>query len=67
MLSYVVQERLDASRIFNMDESGFLSHSKSKKVVAAKGSPNVWAQTMASSFHLTYATCVSASGFIVPP
>ncbi|OQR82362.1 hypothetical protein ACHHYP_16173 [Achlya hypogyna] len=67
MLGYVVQEHLDASRIFNMDESGFLSHSKSKKVVAAKGSPNVWAQTMATSFHLTYVACVSAAGYVVPP
>ncbi|KAH9133486.1 hypothetical protein AeRB84_020458 [Aphanomyces euteiches] len=67
MLRHVITYKMDATRVLNMDESGYLIHSKSKRVVAVKGSSNVWSNTLSAAFHMTYVACVSAAGFVVPP
>ncbi|OQR82253.1 hypothetical protein ACHHYP_16324 [Achlya hypogyna] len=63
----VIELKLDATRIFNMDESPFLSRTKSKTVVALRGSHNVWTTEPPSSVHISYVACVSATGLLVPP
>jgi hypothetical protein len=63
----VVEQKLDATRIFNMDETSFLSKSSSKKVVAVKGSSNVWCRKEEPGFHLTIVACVRADGKTIPP
>jgi len=58
---------LTADRVFNCDETGFNPRPKVGKVLARKGSTNVWSRTIAINFHLTFVACVSASGHVVPP
>ncbi|OQR84329.1 hypothetical protein ACHHYP_13522 [Achlya hypogyna] len=58
---------LTAERVFNCDETGFNPRPKVGKVLARKGSTNVWSRTMAVNFHLTFVACVSASGLVIPP
>ncbi|EEY63534.1 uncharacterized protein PITG_15885 [Phytophthora infestans T30-4] len=38
----IIELKLDSSRVFNMDEMAFHKQLKSKKVVAVRGSSNVW-------------------------
>ncbi|KAE8956562.1 hypothetical protein PR001_g31691, partial [Phytophthora rubi] len=63
----VIELKLDGSRVFNMDETAFQKQLKSKKVVAVKGSSNVWSTEPTANFHLTIVACGSAAGFVVPP
>ncbi|OQR83373.1 jerky-like protein [Achlya hypogyna] len=51
---------------YNMDESPFFSRSKSKNVVAVRGSKNVWTTESPTPAHLTYVACVSAAGHVQP-
>ncbi|EGZ05374.1 hypothetical protein PHYSODRAFT_261985 [Phytophthora sojae] len=66
LIKAVVENRLDASRVFNMDETAFQTNNGSKRVVAVRGSKNVWHQDVALNFHLTLVACGSASGCMVP-
>ena len=50
-----------------MDETSFLSRTKNTKVVALKGSENVWSKSISASFHLSVVACGSASGHVIPP
>lgn len=50
-----------------MDATGFMTRSKSKHVIAVRGSLNVWESEATASFHLTIFACASAAGFVVPP
>lgn len=54
--------------IFNMDETGVSVVHKGKKVVTEMGRKNVWALTSGEKgkTHMIL-TCVSASGFVLPP
>lgn len=54
-------------RIFNMDETGFGSNQRTKKVIAAQGSKNVWTKTATTNCHMTITACVSAVGLVIPP
>lgn len=63
----IVEENMDGSRIFNIDETAFESSRKTTRVVALKGSKNVWHTDLTTSFHLSIVACGSASGFVVPP
>jgi len=63
----IIEFGVTRERIFNMDETGFAQKSKSKKVIAVKGSKNVWSKSVEASFHLTITACVSASGYVLPP
>ncbi|KAE8976281.1 hypothetical protein PR002_g25357 [Phytophthora rubi] len=49
-----------------MDETAFQKQLKSKKVVAVKGSSNVWSTEPTANFHLTIVASGSAAGFSVP-
>eukprot|EP00644_Phytophthora_capsici_P009709 jgi/Phyca11/118136/e_gw1.35.402.1 len=59
----IVEENMDESRVFNTFESS----RKTTRVIALKGSKNVWHTDPTTSFHLSIVACGSASGFIVPP
>ncbi|KAE9347477.1 hypothetical protein PR003_g6911 [Phytophthora rubi] len=61
------EQQMDASRIFNVDETAFQSRKKSRSVVAARGSSNVWSKEISTSFHMSIVACGSAAGFVVPP
>ncbi|KAJ0398588.1 hypothetical protein P43SY_003194 [Pythium insidiosum] len=63
----VVEQKLDPSRVFNVDETAFLTRKKSRRVLAVKGSPNVWCKSITTNFHLSLVACASAAGFVVPP
>eukprot|EP00644_Phytophthora_capsici_P004068 jgi/Phyca11/108352/e_gw1.15.519.1 len=63
----VIELKLDSSRVFNMDETAFQKQLKSKKVVAVRGSSNVWNTEPTANFHLTIVACGNAGGFVVPP
>jgi hypothetical protein len=67
MLKLVIENNMNTSRIFNMDETSFLSKTSSKKVVAVKESRNVWCRKEDPGFHLTIVACVRADGLTIPP
>jgi hypothetical protein len=67
LIKVVIEEKLDADRIFNMDETGFAQRSRSKKVVAVSGSKNVWSKSIDANFHLTIVAAASARGHVLPP
>nr|CCA15546.1 19.5g1 protein putative [Albugo laibachii Nc14] len=56
-----------SSRIFNLDETGFVQNLKTRKFIAVRGSMNVWSQTVETGFHLTMVVCMCADGFVVQP
>lgn len=39
--------------MFNIDETTFETHKKAKKVVALRGSKNVWTTKVSANLHLT--------------
>ncbi|RHY38235.1 hypothetical protein DYB34_008421 [Aphanomyces astaci] len=53
----IAEHGITAERVFNMDDTSFASRRKSKDVVALKGSPNVWAKTITTNFHLSIVAC----------
>ena len=64
----VAEEKLDASHIYNVDETGFTAVQKLQKVFAEKGKHQVGAITsMEREKNVTFVCCVSASGYYVPP
>ncbi|GMF54409.1 unnamed protein product [Phytophthora fragariaefolia] len=58
---------IDGSRVFNVDETAFQSRKKTKFVVAARGSSNVWSTEVTTAFHRSIVAFGSASGFVIPP
>ncbi len=67
MMQHIIERKLTADRIFNMDETGYSQCAKNQKVVAVSGSRNVWGRVMEMSFHCTIVAAASAAGFVVPP
>lgn len=63
----MIQYNFDAVRVFNMDETNFVSKHTSKAVVAVRGSSNVWMKVPTASFHISIVAAVSAGGFTIPP
>ena len=59
----------DPSRIFNMDETGFSSRSKSNpsKVIAPRGCRQAFSIKLNISGHVTLVATISADGRILPP
>ncbi|XP_076089920.1 uncharacterized protein LOC143061944 [Mytilus galloprovincialis] len=57
----------DASRIYNADESGFPQDPKSGKILAAKGSKNVYSTCSADKSQITVLACMSATAHYLPP
>ncbi|RLN44862.1 hypothetical protein BBJ28_00021430 [Nothophytophthora sp. Chile5] len=62
-----VEEKFDATRVFNMDETSFMPKTVSRKAIAVKGSVNVWKQQDKLNFHMTVVAAVSAAGGYIPP
>lgn len=58
---------LDSSRIYNVDETGFYTRHRSTRVLALKGSRNVWTHEAPPSFHLTIVACGNAAGEYIAP
>nr|CCA24691.1 conserved hypothetical protein [Albugo laibachii Nc14] len=67
MAKLLIENRIDSSRVFNMDETLFTPMSTTRTVIAIKGSRNVWTQEITPCFHMSVVAVVSASGFAVPP
>ena len=67
MTKLTITYQLTADRVYNMDETGFQTHEKRRKVIAVKGSKNVWTKSISADFHLSLVAACSASGHIVPP
>ncbi|KAH9111444.1 hypothetical protein AeMF1_014040 [Aphanomyces euteiches] len=65
--SIIKKYQLDATRVFNIDETAFDSRNKSQKVLALGGSKAIWSKTVSASFHLSLIVCGSASGSVLPP
>ena len=64
----VADEKLPASRIYNMDETGFTAVQKPQKVFAQKSKHQVGAITSSErGRNVTFVCCVSATGHYVPP
>jgi hypothetical protein len=63
----VIEHKLDSSWVFNMDVTAFQKQLKSKRVIAARGSSNVWTTVHTANFHLSIVACGSAAGLVVPP
>nr|CCA27978.1 PREDICTED: similar to conserved hypothetical protein [Albugo laibachii Nc14] len=63
----IIEENAGPSRIFNLDETGFVQNLKTRKVIAVRGSKNVWSQNVEPGFHLTMVAGVPADGFVMPP
>jgi len=64
----VTDEKLSASSIYNMDETGFTAVQKPQKVFAQKGKHQVGAITCSErGRNVTFVCCVSATGHYVPP
>lgn len=49
-----------------MDETSFIFWSKNTKVVAMKGSHNVWSKCISANFHLFVVACGSVLGHVIP-
>lgn len=67
MAKVVIENGLDVQRVFNVDETAFLTRNKSRRVVAVKGSKNVWSKSATANFHLSIVACGSAAGVVIPP
>lgn len=64
----VVDEKMSACRIYNMDETGFTAVQKPQKVFAKKGKHQVGAITSSErGRNVTFVCCVSAAGTYIPP
>ncbi|KAE8959290.1 hypothetical protein PR002_g30586 [Phytophthora rubi] len=63
----LVEHKISSSRLFNMDETAFDTNKGGKRVVAVRGSRNVWHPDLSTGFHLTVVVCGSADGEVVPP
>ncbi|KAE9218564.1 hypothetical protein PF005_g8226 [Phytophthora fragariae] len=67
MAKTVVQLQLSADRVFNMDETAFMSKGTSRRVLALKGSTNVWSKETQANFHMPGVAAVNAAGVAIPP
>jgi len=55
-------------QIFNVDETGIFIVHKVGKVITQIGHKNVWSTTSGEKGKIhTIVTCVSASGYVIPP
>jgi hypothetical protein len=67
LLQVVVEHDVGPADTFNMDETSFANKGRSRKVLALRGSCNVWKQEPAAAYHLTIVVAVSATGEAAPP
>lgn len=57
----------DPSRIYNADESGFPQDPKSGRILAPKGSKNVYTTSSSEKSQITVLACMSGSAHYLPP
>ncbi|RLN96545.1 hypothetical protein BBJ28_00020166 [Nothophytophthora sp. Chile5] len=62
-----IEMNIDSIRVFNMDETSFMPKTARRKVVAVRGSANVWRKETKPSFHMTVVGAVSAAGASILP
>ncbi|RAW21065.1 hypothetical protein PC110_g13599 [Phytophthora cactorum] len=62
----VVELQLSGDRVFNMDETSFMHKGTSSRVLALKGSSNVWSKETRPNFHMTVVAAVNAAGAALP-
>ncbi|RLO13489.1 hypothetical protein DYB28_013246 [Aphanomyces astaci] len=67
LLHACLQFKCTASDIFNVDETSFKTKTKSKKVVAIRGSRSVHLTDQSDSYHLSIVVAAAADGTPVPP
>ncbi|KAE9317653.1 hypothetical protein PR003_g18423 [Phytophthora rubi] len=67
MAKRVVELQLSADRVFNMDETAFMPEGTSRRVLALKGSTNVWSKETQANFHMPVVAAVNAAGVAIPP
>lgn len=67
LMKVMIEYGMDGTRIYNMDETAFQTKTNTNKVVALRGSKDVWNLDPATNFHLTIVACASASGAVTPP
>jgi hypothetical protein len=57
----------DPSRVYNADESGFPQGPKSGKILAPRGSKNVYSTCSSDKSQITVPACMSATAHYLPP
>ncbi|KAG6946935.1 hypothetical protein JG687_00016430 [Phytophthora cactorum] len=62
-----IEMKIDGTRIFNMDETSFMPKTARRKVVAVRGSLNVWRKETKPNFHMTVVGAVSGAGAAISP
>ncbi|KAG2774281.1 hypothetical protein PC116_g28122 [Phytophthora cactorum] len=63
----VVELKLSGDHVFNMDDNSFMPKGTSSRVLALKGSSNVWCKETRPNFHMTVVAAVNAKGVVLPP
>ena len=48
-------------KLWNMNDNGLINKQNLRKVVASKGSRNMWSKCADANFHMTFVVCVSAA------
>ncbi|MEL7340323.1 MAG: transposase, partial [Bacteroidota bacterium] len=64
---HIVERNFSADRVFNMDETAFSKSGSNSRVIAVRGSKNIWCKSAEPPFHLTLVASVGADGRVVPP
>ena len=62
----VIERGIEENKLWNMEKTGFAQKKKSHKVIASKGSNNVWSNSTKENFHMTFVLCVYAEGTVSP-
>ena len=63
----IIERGLQHEPVYNMDEIDFGQKSRTKRVIAVKGSRNAWEKSVEASFHLIIVSCVDASNHVSTP
>ncbi|KAG4061629.1 hypothetical protein PC123_g3454 [Phytophthora cactorum] len=63
----IIENKMGAARVFNVDETAIETKREHKKVVVTNGSKNVWHRDIKTQFHLSFVACRSANGYVIPP
>ncbi|EEY67698.1 uncharacterized protein PITG_17922 [Phytophthora infestans T30-4] len=63
----IIELNMGAARVVNVDETAIETKRELKRVIAAKGSKNVWHSDIKTHFHLSFVACGSASGYGLQP
>ena len=67
LIHNVIEQGIEENMLWNMDKTGFSQKKKSHKVIASKGSNNVWSNSTKENFQATFVVCVSAECSLAPP